>query len=119
MTEKLWKSKLKKDCKALGTYKPEFEAVIDSASKILAERDAVYQQFVDEGCQHLIIRITDRGKENKAKNPLLSLWKDLNDQGITFLRELGLSPRGYKAITDEIMKQAKPDALTQALKELS
>lgn len=118
MTEKVWKNKLTKDCKALGTYKPEFNAIIDTASKILAQRDLAYEQFVDEGSMALVQKISDRGAVNRAKNPLLQVWKDLNDQAITFLRELGLSPRGYKAITDEILKGEKTDALTQALKEL-
>ena len=119
MTEAQWRKKLDRDCKALGTYKIEFDTVIDTLSKILAQRDATFEQFVEEGSQTVIIRISDRGAENRAKNPLLGIWKELNDQAIVYLRELGLSPKGYKSITDEILKEKKSDALTQALKELS
>ena len=119
MTVKVWKNRIVKDCKTLGTYKPEFDAVIDTVSKILSQRDSVYDQFIKEGSQVLVIKKLDRGAENKTKNPLLQVWKDLNDQAIVYLRELGLSPKGYKSITDEVMKGNKPDALAQALKELA
>jgi len=119
MTEKGWKTRINKDCKALGLYKPEFDALIDTASKILAQRDATYEQFVEEGSHTLIIKISDRGAENRSKNPLIQIWKELNDQAIVYLRELGLSPKGYKSITEEILKEKKVDALTQALEELS
>ena len=119
MTEKGWKTRLNKECRSLGTYKPEFDAVIDTASKILAQRDSVYDKFVEEGCEVMITKTSDRGAQNRAKNPLISLWKELNDQVIVYLRELGLSPKGYKALTEEAVKEKKADALTQALKELS
>ena len=119
MTETGWKKRLNRDCKALGTYKSEFDTVIETLSKILAQRDATFEQFIDEGGHILILKISDRGAENRVKNPLLGIWKELNDQAIVYLRELGLSPKGYKAITDEILKEKKTDALTQALKELS
>jgi hypothetical protein len=119
MTEKVWKNRIKKDCVALGTYKPEFETVIDSLSRIMAQRDATFEQFVKEGSQILVIKTFDRGAQNPIKNPLLGVWKEFNDQAIVYLRELGLSPKGYKAITDEAMKNQKTDALAQALKELS
>lgn len=119
MTESGWKKKLNRDCKTLGTYKEEFDTVINTLSKILAQRDSTYDQFVAEGSHTVIIKISDRGAENRAKNPLLAIWKELNDQAIVYLRELGLSPKGYKAITDDDMKNQHTDALAQALKELS
>ena len=99
-------------------FEPDFQLirVVDGFGSVSVNKD---EQFVKEGSHILVIKTFDRGAQNPIKNPLLGVWKEFNDQAIVYLRELGLSPKGYKAITDEAMKNQHTDALAQALKELS
>ena len=118
MTAKAWSGKLKKQVKEAGTYREQFVPVIDALSKILEQRDQVFDQYVDEGSQAVIERTSDRGAVNRAKNPLLQLWMDLNAQALAYWRDLGLTPAGLKKIDEQAMKHKKKSALAEALAEL-
>lgn len=118
MTEKQWMSKIKKLTKEAGTYHTIFDAAIKSAAEILANRDAVYEQFLDEGSQYIITKTSDRGAVNTCKNPLFVLWTELNAQALTYWRDLGLTPKGLKAIDDQAMKQQKESPVDELLEKL-
>ena len=47
-------SKIKKLTKEPGTNQPVFEPAIRSAAGILANRDAVYVQYVEEGSRYIV-----------------------------------------------------------------
>ena len=114
-----WKRLIKRQTKAVGTYSKTFDSVIDALAKILAERDAVYQQYEDEGSCALIEKVSDRGARNQAINPLLTLWKDLNTSALAYWRDLGLTPAGLKRINEAAMqKKEKGSALEEALKSI-
>ena len=116
MTAKAWSGKLKKQVKEAGTYREQFVPVIDALSKILEQRDQVFEQYVDEGSQAVIERTSDRGAVNRAKNPLLQLWMDLNAQALAYWRDLGLTPAGLKKIKDtSASKKGEESSLERAL----
>ena len=105
--------------KAVGTYQKSFDNLIDGLSKILAERDRIYTQYLDEGAQALVEKTSDRGAVNSVKNPLLSLWAELNRDALAYWRDLGLTPAGLKRINEEAMqKKKKGSALEEALKSI-
>ena len=118
MTEKQWISKIKKLAKEAGTYKPIFEPAIRSAAEILANRDAVYAQFIEEGEKYIVTKTSDRGAVNQCKNPLFVLWTELNTQALTYWRDLGLTPKGLKAIDDQALKQQKESPVAELLEKL-
>ncbi len=99
-----WKEIITEQCKEAGTMRKAFIPVIDALSQILERRDCIYKQFIDEGAQVVVERISDRGAKNKAKNPLFIAWNDLNTQALTYWRELGCTPKGLKQISDESIK---------------
>lgn len=99
-----WKEIIEEQCKEAGTMRKAFIPVIDALSQILERRDCIYKQFIDEGAQVVVERISDRGSKNKAKNPLFIAWNDLNTQALTYWRELGCTPKGLKQISDESVK---------------
>lgn len=117
MTAKAWRDKIKKQVTEAGTYRPQFNSAIDALSKILAERDAVYSQYVDEGSQPVIKKTSDRGAVNTGKNPLLQVWLDLNSQALAYWRDLGLTPAGLRKINEQAMSQKKRSPLAEALRE--
>lgn len=116
MKAKSWKTTITKQCKAVGTMNAAFVSVIDTLADILEQRDAAYTQFVREGSKIIIERTSDRGAVNSAKNPLWVAWNDLNSQALTYWRDLGLTPKGLKAISDSIQKE-EANPLDQMLKE--
>lgn len=119
MTAKAWENQIRKQVQAAGTYRSEFSSVISALSKVLEQRDAAYRQFIDEGSELLVNKISDRGAINRIKNPLLQTWMDLNTQALTFWRDLGLTPAGLKKIDEEAMKPKKQNTLDKVLSDLA
>lgn len=118
MDAKKWEKKIKSQCELAETMRDEFIPVIHSLAVILEERDRVYEQYVAEGAQPVIIRTSDRGAENPAKNPLLTTWMDLNTQALQYWRDLGLTPAGLKRINENGLAKKKKNPLMEALKDL-
>ena len=118
MDAKKWEKMIKKHCEMAETMRDEFVPVIHSLAVILEERDRAYEQYVAEGAQPVIIRTSDRGAENPAKNPLLVTWMDLNAQALTYWRDLGLTPAGLKRINENGLTKKKKNPLVEALKDL-
>ena len=118
MTAKQWKSKLKRFCKAVGTYKKEFDPVIDTLSGILEKRDNAEEQFVQSGSMAIVKHTNKAGAENLEQNPVLRMVNDLNRDALAYWRDMGLTPAGLKRIDEQSMKQRKKSALGEALKGL-
>ena len=119
MTVDDWKRTIRRQTKAVGTYQKTFESAIDALAKILAQRDEIYQQYVDEGSKALVTKTSDRGAVNWVPNPLLTLWKDLNTSALAYWRDLGLTPAGLKRINESAMtKKTTGSALEEALKSI-
>ena len=118
-TRAAWKTKIKKQMVAVGTYKPAFDSAIDALADILERRDAAYEEFLDEGGKATFKHISDRGAVNIKKNPRLQVWQDLNAQALAYWRDLGLTPAGLKKLNEEALKAEKAgSALEEALKGL-
>ena len=113
-----WEKSIIEQCKAVGTMKPAFKAMISTLADILEQRDATYQQFVREGSRLVIERVSDRGAVNSAKNPLYVIWAELNSQALTYWINLGLTPKGLKALTDASVKAEVGDPLDKVLEKL-
>lgn len=63
-----------------------------------------------------MIEYTNKGgSTNMTKNPLLTLWDDLNKSALAYWRELGLTPSSYKKMAGEGAKPEKRSALADAL----
>ena len=113
-----WEKSIIEQCKAVGTMKPAFKATISTLADILEQRDATYQQFVQEGSRLVIERVSDRGAVNSAKNPLYVIWNELNSQALAYWRDLGLTPKGLKAISEEALKPEKTDPFVDKIDQL-
>lgn len=118
MTEKKWKETIKAKCIEVGTYKPAFDPVIESLASILAQRDKTKKEFKDSGGKSVIRYTNKAGAENMIKNPLLTLWDDLNKSALAYWRDLGLTPAGLKKLNEKAMKPTKQSPLEKALKDL-
>ena len=119
MQASAWRDKIRRQIQATCTYRPAFCSVVDALAKVLEQRDAAYQQYLAEGAQLVVEKISDRGAVNRVKNPLLQTWMDLNAQALAYWRELGLTPAGLKKIDEDAMKPRKQDALAKVLSDLA
>ena len=106
--------------KKANTYQRQFDPVVSALAEILEQRDRAYEEFIATGACVVVDKVSDRGSINKAKNPLLQTWNELNATALQYWRELGLTPAGLKRINDAAMqKKEGGSALETALIELS
>ena len=113
-----WIRLIRKQTKAVGTYRKEFESAIHTLATILDARDAVYEEFLEEGAEFIVERRSDRGAVNQAKNPKVQLWLDLNASALAYWRDLGLTPAGLKKIDEKALKPKRMNAMEKALKDI-
>lgn len=119
MQAKKWKTRIKKACVDAGTYRPFFDAVILTLADILEKRDDAKEQFDLSGGDVVITHTNKAGAANPSKNPYLVIWDELNKTALSYWRDLGLTPKGLKAIDEQSMKQQKRSRLEEVLGDLS
>ena len=118
MTANQWKNLIKRQLSALGQTEKAYDSVISTLADILEQRDAVYQEYIDAGCEPVREYTNKGGNTNLTKNPLLVLWDDLNKTALAYWRELGLTPSSYKKMTGDAPKKKKGGGLAEALKSI-
>ena len=118
LTKIKWKNRIIKAMKDVGTYQASFDDTIDTLAGILERRDALENQFYKSKEPMIVERTNARGHTNLEQNPMIRLLNDMNRDALTFWRDLGLTPKGLKAITDANMNEAKEDPLDAVLKKM-
>ena len=116
MDAKKWKRQIKKHTEAAGTYRAEFQPVIDTLAGILEQRDQAYEEYLEAGEGAVVEVTSDRGVTNFRKNPRLQVWSDLNSQALAYWTSLGLTPAGLKKINEKSLEKPKQSALAEALR---
>ena len=95
---------------AAGTYKPYFDYIIDTLAGILEKRDEAQAQYDSSESRDIVIEMTNKsGFTNAVKNPLISIWDDLNKSALSYWRDLGLTPAGLKKLNEETFTAAKKE----------
>ena len=100
-TAQQWKKEIIRKCKSAGTYQPFFDEVIVTLSEILEQKDLAMEQYIQTGRHPVVTHTNKAGATNLVKNPCLIMWADLNAQALTYWRDLGLTPKGYRALSGE------------------
>ena len=120
MTAAQWRSKIKKQCEDIGTYKQSYNSVIDALAKILEQRDSAIEQFRKDGSQLLCEKTSDRGAVNQTINPLVQLINQLTGTALSYWKELGLTPLAYKKMTTGAAESTgeKPTGLAAILRSI-
>lgn len=116
MTADEWLKRIKNACIDAGTYRPFFDAVIETLAGILERRDQALAAFDGE----ITVEHTNKGgSTNIEQNPVIRLVNDLNRDALAYWKELGLTPAGLKRINESaITKTKEPTALEKALQRL-
>lgn len=118
MRKTTWKARIKKACQEAGTYQPFFDNVIDTLAGILETRDKAQKQFEKTGGNPVVMHTNKAGAKNAVKNPALVMVMDCNAAALAYWRDLGLTPKGLKALDDKALQNGKQSTLEDALANL-
>ena len=95
-----WRAEIRKACEDAGTYRPFFDQAIDTLAMILQQRDETEAFYDGEPVKEYV---NSRHESNMRKNPVLVLLMDLNSQALSYWRDLGLTPAGYKKLNADVV----------------
>ena len=98
-----------------GTYRPFFDAMIDTLADILEKREKALKQFKEEGSVIMVEQTNKAGEAYRQQNPLLRLINDYNRDALTYWRDCGLTPSGLKKINEQSLKVKKETSLEEVL----
>lgn len=118
MEKKKWISKIKKSCKAVGTYLPAFDPIVETLADILEKRDNAQELYEKSGGKPIVLHTNKAGAQNLEQNPALRLINDLNRDALAYWKELGLTPSGLRKINEEAMTERKLSPLEEVLNVL-
>jgi N-acyl-D-aspartate/D-glutamate deacylase len=105
---KSWKKKIINAMEDVGTYKPSFDAVVDILADILERRDVLIESMKGE---EMTIEYTNKGgATNLVTHPAVKILLELNKEALAYWRDLGLTPKGLKAISDESLSGQQIDS---------
>jgi len=105
MTQEEWKKTIKEQIKFDKNYIPSFDTTLQILSEMLAERDNVYNMYLESGARPVVEFTSDRGATNLKQNPLLKQWTELNQSALLYLRDLGLTPAGLRKLQGQLPKE--------------
>lgn len=119
MKKQKWKEAIEQAAQEAGTYKPHFDAVIDTLASILEKRDDAEEQYQATGGKPVVSHTNKGGNTNIVKNPALVVYMDLNTQALAYWRDLGLTPSGLKKLNaDALTARATADGFEQLLAKI-
>ena len=102
MEKSQWKEIIKEACEAAGTYQPHFDCVIDTLSGIMEIRDRAQAQYELYGAEPVLKQVSKTKGVQFSKNPMLSAMLDCNAQALSYWRDLGLTPAGFKKLEGSV-----------------
>lgn len=113
-----WKELIVKNCEEAGTYENFFVPVIDTLSTILERRDDAEELFAQTGSKVIVKHTNKAGAQNIEQNPVLRMINDLNRDALTYWRDLGLTPSGYKKLNADVVKKNTSNSLEKLLEKI-
>lgn len=109
MSRDEWQVRIKSACNEAKTYRPFFDAVIETLADMMEKRDEVQEAYE---------RLGD-GAEQDQKNRLIRMLNGINDKALAYWRDLGLTPAGLKRLNEAALAPKKEgSALEEALAKL-
>lgn len=115
-----YQKRIVKSMMAVGTYKPEFDKVIYNLAQIFEDMDVARDQFEKSGGKFIVAHTNKNGSTNLVKNPYYLVIEGLQQNILSYSRELGLTPAGLKKInSDGLESKKKLSKLDEALFQLA
>lgn len=98
--------------KDLGTYRKEFEMIIDIFAGMLFQYQKLAQDYSDMGYPVTDIYVNKAGAENERKVPILTAMEILRKDILSYSNQLMLNPKSL----GEIVEQEKDSPLKDVMK---
>lgn len=105
MRKSAWLKRITEATRQAGTYKPYFDAAMETLAAILEKRDEAEALYKKGGSIPVIEHTNKGGSTNMEQNPALRLINDLNRDALQYWRELGLTPSGLNKINANAVKE--------------
>lgn len=101
----VYKARIIKDLKALGTYRPEFDMVIETLAMIYEQRDKNLAKWEELDNFAPVCEYTNKvGATNLSKHPCYLNNLQYHEQILKYTKELGLTPSGAKKLNVSLEK---------------
>ena len=104
MTRLKWKNRIIKAMTKVGTYQDSFDDVIDTLAGMLERRD-ILENSINSETPMIVEHTNKAGATNIEQNPSIRLLNDMNRDIRQYFSELGLTPKGLKAINDTALSK--------------
>jgi len=114
-SKKAFITEIKKQMKSLGTYKPEYNRMIEIFAGMLHQYYIFEEQFAESGYKITELYTNKAGATNERKTPLYTAMESLRKDIATYSDRLCLNPKALESITIEQQKNSK---LAKVLSEL-
>lgn len=119
MTERQYLYDIKRKCRALETWRDEFERTVKRLARIYTRIDAVEKLFAESGGAFVVKHTNNKGGVNAARNPYIAELDILYDQALTYERELGLTAAALRKINETALKSREESPMAGMLKLLN
>lgn len=110
VTKKSISSKVRKVMKELGTYRKEFDQIIEIYSGMLFQYQEYEKQHEAIGYRVTEPYVNKAGAENERKIPIITVMETLRKDILAYSSQLMLNP---KALGDEIKQEEQNSPLLQ------
>ena len=114
MRKKVFKQ-TKKNMVSLGTYREEFDVIIERYAEMRMQFDMLNERWYREGCRVTEKYTNKAGATNERKTALYLAIEKLRDELVDMENIFGLTPKGLKAIKKKGLEQQKTSALDKML----
>lgn len=113
ITAEGFKNQTKREMQSLGTYKQEFDTIIDIYSGLLEQYTRLNNYYITTNMNYEVF--TAQGGTKKA--PIVSTLEILRKDILNYAAQLGLTVKGLDSI--EVEKEKPKSKLEKALEDLS
>lgn len=112
-TAKGYREKIRKACRSVGTYKPEFEPAVTRLAEFYLRQKQLAALYQDSGGDPMV---KAPGTPLAIKNPILDEMDRLSRLILELERELGLTPASLRRVNESAMAQKEAaDPLSAAI----
>lgn len=112
ITVKSIKTKVVKQMKDLGTYRKEFDMIIDIFAGMLFQYQKLASDYAEMGYPVTDVYVNKAGAENERKVPILTAMEILRKDILSYSNQLMLNPKSL----GEVVEQDKGSPLTEVMK---
>lgn len=112
VTVKSINKKIIRQMKELGTYRKEFDMIIDIFSGMLFQYQKLAQDYAEMGYPVTDVYVNKAGAENERKVPILTAMEILRKDILSYSNQLMLNPKSL----GEVIEQDSGSPLVEVLK---